>query len=520
LQQFALGQGIPHGRLQYSVIAVVTLLIALQVWQSWKGPSDPNLRFANVSRDFKAFYCAGAATNAGENPYLIAPLKRCGAPPGVALPTYARSNWFPAPLPPYDVALFRAFALLPFRVAALLWLVLSIAALSLAVILIANISGLAPLAVFAAFALPLYYSNLEWGQLPPIVVGALALTAYGLKGRNYSLAGLASVATLLEPHLGVPVCISVFLWAPRTRLSLAGGAAFLGLTGIATLGVAANIEFFSKVLPLQVLAEVPVGNQYSLTWLVYTFGAPEDLAVRIGSASYVLMAAFGVAIAGMVARAAKAPEFLALTPPAFVVFGGAYLHLTQTSVSMLLGMLLLTIGSRVSSIIWLGVALQVPVWYAATWLTRPLTPLRIESVIAVATFAFVTLRDVSYRRRFAIAALCSFAYITVSFAILHAPNAIIREPLTDSGYARKLGTNQEYASGQWGIYVRSDSFPDRTSTAISLTQKIPVWLGLLLVIVGTTSYAADNQARENRGDKNAAISIAESPKDTAPYQRA
>jgi hypothetical protein len=134
----------------------LTLLIVLQVVQSWKGPADPNLQYANLARDFKAFYCAGATMNAHGNPYLEAPFQRCGVPENQPLPGFVRSGVWPAPLPPYDVALFRLFALLPYHVAALLWLLLSLVALSFAVIAISEMSGVAPLGVFAALSLTLY----------------------------------------------------------------------------------------------------------------------------------------------------------------------------------------------------------------------------------------------------------------------------------------------------------------------------------------------------------------------------
>src|SRR5271154_1873477 len=204
--------------IHYAIIAAFTLLIVLQVLQSWKDPADPHLRAANVARDFKAFYCAGATTNAGQNPYLVAPFQRCGSPEQAPPPSFARTGVWPAPLPGYDVAFFRLFALLPYHLAALFWLTLSIAALSLAALTIAHLSRVAPLAVFAAFAMPLYYRNLEWGQLPPIVVAALAIAAYALRRKAYRLAGMACLAAMLEPHLGAPVCLAVFLWAPRTRV--------------------------------------------------------------------------------------------------------------------------------------------------------------------------------------------------------------------------------------------------------------------------------------------------------------
>jgi hypothetical protein len=468
-------------RWQYAAVVAFTLLIAAQILHSWKSPAD-------IAPDFKTFYCAGATANAGKNPYLFAPSQRCGSPEQAPLPSFVQAGVHPAPLPGYDVALFRLFALLPYHPAALAWLALSLAALSLTVVLVATMSGVAPLAVFAAFALPLYYINGEWGQLTPIAVCVLAIAAYALRREAFGVAGLACVAALIEPHLGVPVCLAVFLWAPRTRIAIAAGAALLAIVSIATLGIAANIAFFQAVLPLQVAAEAPSTMQYSLTWLTYVFGASEQLALRIGSISYVLMTVLGIWLARAVCRAAKSLELLPVVPAAVVVLGGTYMHVFQTSVSVLLGIMLVGYLRRPSPVLWAGILLQVPIWAAAQWLGNPYSATRLESLLAVATCAFFVINSGSLRRRLGAAVLAGAAYFVISFAILHTPLTIMRTPATAADYAHEIGANRQYTTGEWGVYIRSDP-ASRTSTAISLAVKIPVWIGLLCIILGTISYA-------------------------------
>jgi hypothetical protein len=482
---------------QYAVIIACTLVIAVQILHAWKGPADPHLRYVDVAPDFKTFYCAGATANAGQNPYLAAPFERCGAPEQAPLPSFVSTDVHPAPLPGYDIALFRLFALLPYQVAALLWLIASLAALSLAVILVADLSGVAPLAVFAAFAMPLYYINGEWGQLTPIVVGLLAIAACALRREAFGIAGCACVATLLEPHLGVPVCAAVFLWAPRTRIAIAVGVALLAIISAATLGLSENIVFLRTVLPLQVAAEAPSTMQYSLTWVAYVLGVSEQLAIRIGSTSYVLMAVLAIWLARAACRVSKSLELLPVIPAALVVFGGTYMHIFQTSVSTLLGIMLLGYVRRPSPLLWAGVILQVPIWAAAQWLTHPLSATRLESLLAVVTCAFFVIDAGSMQRRLGAAALIGAAYLAISLAILSTPLTILRTPASASDYARELGTNRQYTTGEWGVDIRTDP-ASRFSTAISIAVKLPVWIGLLCVILGTMTYARGDHAGGTR----------------------
>ncbi|MBD5657628.1 MAG: hypothetical protein IAI50_20995, partial [Candidatus Eremiobacteraeota bacterium] len=118
-------RGVNRGA-QCAIIAAFLLLIVLQVQQSWRDPAGADLRHANVARDFKTFYCAGATANAGENPYLQAALERCGNAEKAPLPSFIRNGVWAAPLPPYDIAVFRVLAALPYYAAAQAWFALSI----------------------------------------------------------------------------------------------------------------------------------------------------------------------------------------------------------------------------------------------------------------------------------------------------------------------------------------------------------------------------------------------------------
>nr|MDQ6925711.1 glycosyltransferase 87 family protein [Candidatus Eremiobacteraeota bacterium] len=112
--------------------AILAALIAL----------NPLSRPTYVMGDFRAFYCAGAVIAQHANPYLEEPLRGCerdAGPP--AEPAFLRPVALPAPLPPFALALFVPFGLLPFPVAAVLYGVILIAAMTGATVLYARVTG-------------------------------------------------------------------------------------------------------------------------------------------------------------------------------------------------------------------------------------------------------------------------------------------------------------------------------------------------------------------------------------------
>ena len=480
---------IPIWRLvQYAVITALTLLIVAQVLQSWRGPSDPALRNVNVARDFKTFYCAGAAANAGRDPYLVDALARCGTPDALPIPSFAATGVWAAPLPAYDIAVFRVVALLPYHFAALFWLGLCVAALTVSTFWIASMARLQPLAVFCAFALPLYYANLEWGQLPPLVVTALVIVAYCLRRGAYAGAALACLATMLEPHLGGPICLIVFLFVPKTRVAIVCGAAGLALLSVATLGFDTNVAYVRTILPLQAIAEAPASNQYSLTWLAYFAGVPEPAALKIGSASYAIMVLLAAWIAAALRRANAPLELIPLVAAGAVVLGGPFVHSTQACVSLVLALMLLAHVKPRSPVLFAGILLQVPLWYLDTWLAQPWTLVRLESILAIAYCAFAFSAGAPRPRRIAAALGAGAVYVIVSFGILHAPHAVVRTPATASTYAVELGPKRAYTTGEWGVHIRADQTA-RESTAVTLASKIPLWIGLICVFAAALGYS-------------------------------
>ncbi|GAC1567124.1 MAG: hypothetical protein NVS2B3_03650 [Vulcanimicrobiaceae bacterium] len=466
------------------------MILIVQVFQTWNSYSGPDARYANFGGDFKAFYCAGAAANRGENPYLTDPLDRCGAVRDAQIPSYARTGVAAAPLPTYDIAVFRLFALLPYPMAAVLWLVLSVIALSLAIIVAARLSALSPVLIFASIAIPLYYLSLEWGQLPPFLFASTAFAAYALQRSAYRSAGIACVLTMIEPHLGVPVCIAAMAWAPRTRSTISLGVTALALIGVASAGLLTNFEYFKIVLPLHAMSEIPAGSQYSLTWLSYFLGAPSSIALKVGTLSYVFMAVLGIITSRNVARASQVPALIPVVPAAFIVLGGTFVHLWQISISILLAVILIGISRRATPLLWLSLLLQAPLWGGvAAWTVHPITLVRIESTLAVAVIAYFAARY--YQKNCLTALLVSLIgavlYFGMSTIVIGAPLSAVRISATAANYDRALGSNRRYASGTWGTYIRSLE-PNHVSSVRTLLEKVPRWIGLLLLVIATLRF--------------------------------
>ena len=78
-------------------------------------------RVAGFLIDFRAFYCAGAALDAGADPYRAEPLRSCEVAAWEAFPAGYPEVAVPAPLPGYALTPFALLARLPYGVAAALW---------------------------------------------------------------------------------------------------------------------------------------------------------------------------------------------------------------------------------------------------------------------------------------------------------------------------------------------------------------------------------------------------------------
>ena len=318
--------------------------------------------------DFHAFYCAARVASHGADPYRTEPLRACEVAlgpraffekhPGVTVP---------APLPGYALGALVPIAMLPPAVASAFWLALLLLACAAAVVTLTRFAMVTwPVAV-SAFVLSLGAASIPFGEIVPIAIGAICLCAYfAWRGRWRASAIFAAVA-MVEPHVGLPVCLALAIWAPATRLTLGISAAVLAAVSLFTLGPAVNLEYFASVLPAHALSEAARDTQFSLTSVLASLGVVDTLAVRVGSLWYVAMLVAGTAVAGWLAKRTHNAAFLACIPPAFAVFGGTFVHVTQIAAALPAALLLVSYANVERRALAVVAALLLAVPWIMAW---------------------------------------------------------------------------------------------------------------------------------------------------------
>lgn len=329
-----------RGRLTWKPLAL-GLAAALLIWQAANlvrpGQSTP----LTDPDDFRSFYCAGRLALDGADPYVVEPLRTCeheiAGDFGIRL---APGVVDPAPLPPYALAAIGLLGMLPFAIASALWFALMIASVALCVIALRRLTRLPSLAIAASVVFSLGFTAVKLGQFVALIAALLCASALLLRGGRVAGAALVASATMLEPHLGLPVVLALFIWKRQARLPLVAVAGVAVAVSFATFGPALCEEYLTRVLPLHALSEVDkLYLQYSATSLLWAAGLSPSSALRAGLGCYLCMVAAGVAFARRASESTGDDAFLVLVPPAFAVFGGSFIHLWQIAVAIPAGLL-------------------------------------------------------------------------------------------------------------------------------------------------------------------------------------
>lgn len=393
--------------------------------------------------DFHAFYCAGYAVRAHADPYRTEPLHACERTrTDSTFKAFFEEIALPAPQPGYDALLFSAFSGLPFAVAGKLWTALLLACALAATLFVRRVCGASLIVVAAALWLSLGATSIYLGEIVPICVCAIAAAAYFAQTSRYTLAALAAAATLVEPHIGIPVCLSVALWLPRARLALGLCAGVLAVLAIAVLGVQGNIEYVTAVLPAHALSEIGSDAQLGSAAVLHAAGMPGALAVRIASVFFVLFVAMAVALGGTLARNFRDDAFVVAVPAAIAVVFGVFMHVTEVAAA--LPLLLLLRAHCVNRSLCAGaiVLLAVPWWSLAT-------PMLFGSatgtlLAAVTIFVLIYALQEQNAPGAAALALSSAGILTlllrwhdataVHGALVHVPLALLRAPYPEAAW--------------------------------------------------------------------------------------
>jgi hypothetical protein len=426
----------------------------------------------SLASDFHEFYCAGNSVLLRGDPYLVEPLGSC-----MRRLAPNSEGWYatPAPLPGYALAMFAAFARLPFPVSQLLWEMALVACTLLAALALAELTGWSALFTTLSLIPTVGLLNLVYGELTPVVVAALSCGALALERGYPRVAALGVCGAMIEPHIGLPALVALIVLVPAARLWAFYMAAVIGIISIVTIGLAANLEYFRSVLPLQAFAEVVANDQYSLTHLLASLGVSTSMALWLGSASYVVMAVVGIALAARLWR--RRPAYALLLPPAAVTLGGSFIHDVQIATAIPVALLLAAdVPAARTWAIGAVMLLVVRIRFSGV-----MAYVSITSLLAIAALGWVLLaRKPLIWRTLAVAT--SLIAVGLGYVVLSAfPHSTLHDTARISATTLPLVTADENASAAWAAYVRAR--PDMsTSSARYIVEKLPAWIGLLIIL--------------------------------------
>lgn len=431
--------------------------------------------------DFRAFYCAGSIAAQHGNPYTVQPLHNCErALPNDPFKPYSATTALPAPLPGYAIALFVPFSRLPFAVAGRVWTLLLLVAVAVTVAATAALTRLPVAAVTATFLLSLCAGSLGLGETVPICVAALALASLLSHSGHWMGASLAAAATLIEPHVGLPVLIALALWAPATRVSLLVAIVALGSLSLGTLDLRTNIEYFVQVLPAHALSELGSDAQLSLSVILNGLGVPAHEAVALGAISYFVTAICGIVTGSLLARRLGSNAFLVATPAAFSLVGGTFIHVTQMAAALPLVLLLSVRSPRYRALF-----LAAAVLLAVPWRFIG-SPLLITTAIIVAFYLSWELYGNDLQSAFASASVAVLLLLALNLWM----NAPSMRQRVETRYSSLIDTR--YAEASWARYNEqylSTEAPERW------VRRIPTWMGLLVLSGGAIAQAASRSMK-------------------------
>jgi hypothetical protein len=200
--------------------------------------------------DFAAYYLAGQALRAGENPFDMTVADRLAAAAGIREHT-------PYIYPPLLALTIEPLSVLPYRFAACIWFVLSALALILSLRLLLPVLGISRrtflnVALLVFFLPPVHYT-LELGQINHFLL--LLLTASAVTRPAYSgvLVGTAGALKVFPMALGIVFLMRrEFLFAFAAMLLTAGVLTTAGM--LAAAHAVPATDWFRHVAP-QITAE-------------------------------------------------------------------------------------------------------------------------------------------------------------------------------------------------------------------------------------------------------------------------
>jgi hypothetical protein len=328
-------------------IAVVILAILL--------PREPFLITHPLPSDFTAFWCAGKAILAHQNPYLDASLHACdlsvGEPAGLTTPV---------PYPPYVMALFAALALIPVGTSVWVWYAVLIVATGFTAMALTRLTGLHLAFTTSATTALLLLPSLWLGQVALIAVCSLAWALVLIRDdRPFSATGGLAGAAIL-PSFAVAPWVAAFVCVKSVRVPLAIVGLLLVAAGFFVTSPGAGWSYLTGVLPSHAGAESTGIFQVGLSVIVRALGASEGSVQFIADALFVAFVAFGV-IAGIRLRERYGGDhWIVASAAAFGVVGGPFVH--PLDLGFILPFALMLYASRPTGLSALAIVLLVTPW--------------------------------------------------------------------------------------------------------------------------------------------------------------
>lgn len=450
--------------------------------------------------DFRAFYCAGAAVAQGADPYLTASLHTCEMNrTDDAYKAFSSAVTLPAPLPGYDVALFVPLSRVPFPIAKILWNAVLLLAIAAALWALMRLGRVSAACVFAILWLSLVLPSLEYGEVIPISVAGIALASLFAGRAQWRAAAISAIVSLCEPHLGLPVCLALFVLAPATRPWIAAGAAALGALSIATIGVPQNLEYFQTVLPLHALSEIGSDAQLSLSVILYYAGLSGMAAIRIGTIAYAALALIGIAGAGALASRYQNGAFIVALPAALALAGGSFMHVTDLPAAFPLAFLIYRHLRPYRTAIAIAVVLlAIPWWHLALLLHQHMYGM--APIAAVVAF-YIAWELLEHR---APAALLAGALAFVALVGINHWYVQSSEQYHRNAAPVRVTIDRRYPEASWAW---SNARFISTGLPASWALRIPSWGGLLLVIGSGVLAARRSAVRTEPRTPEPAVSV-------------
>jgi hypothetical protein len=421
--------------------------------------------------DFRAYYCASLATREHADPYRTHPLHECESTTPAPFFRAASDVTVPAPYPTYALMVIAPLTFLPFTPAVLVWATLMALLCALAIFVLARVTGLPIFVTWAALALSLGLESLPSGQVVPLCIAALAVAAWLVQRGHGDFAALAVVLAMIEPHIALPAAIALYIRYPATRTVLLLGLTMFIAGSLVFGGAANNIEYFGAVLPAHALSEVSRDNQYSLSTIVANFGVPDARAILIGDISYFIMLTIGVMTALHLTSRFRDAAFIVLTPPAFALLGGPFVHSTEMAAALPLCLLLYARSEQRRNV--LPVLAIVLIVLAIPWMSATSAALFLAMFFPAAYLVYV----LGGSRTWVLGTACATGCV-VLLLFVYALHPATRAPFVSAAHPPIDPGLAEYS---WRKLVLGNS----TNRPVTWLLRLPTWIGLVSLLALT-----------------------------------